>query len=112
MQLKSDGTFPDETYLTTTLGWWNDASHPNDKGHIWIAERVLEYFNIERIDYENEKYRYDTSNNQSGGETKRLPFDWGALSSAPSRPVTNDRYLDISATPVEKYFNGSAWVNL
>ena len=31
--IRVDGMIPDATYLTTTLGAWTEAAHPNDTGH-------------------------------------------------------------------------------
>jgi lysophospholipase L1-like esterase len=38
--IKPDGSTVDATYLTTTLGMWEDASHPNPKGNQWIVETI------------------------------------------------------------------------
>ena len=31
--IRVDGRIPDATYLTTTIGAWSEAAHPNDTGH-------------------------------------------------------------------------------
>lgn len=110
----SDSSIPISTYLIDDLEWWDDAAHPNIKGHNWITKNVCNKINLQYNTTIPELYRIDCSNNRVvDALPQRIPFYRGQFATAPSNYVTNDTYFDTSTSAaILKYYNGTEWANI